>query len=94
MQQGQSFGDDDLVKLLHRRLQQSDVKKNGWILENFPQTRDQAHQMAQRSILPNNVLVLHVEPQTVYKRCADDKSFECIGDILSQRLDKAAVTLP
>jgi adenylate kinase family enzyme len=46
MQQGQTFGDDDLVKLLHRRLQQSDVKKNGWILENFPQTRDQAHQMA------------------------------------------------
>jgi adenylate/nucleoside-diphosphate kinase len=38
--------------------------------------------------------VLHVEPQTVYKRCADDKSFDCIGDILSQRLDKAAVTLP
>jgi len=50
--------------------------------------------MAQRSILPNNVLVLHVEPQTVYKRCTDDKSFECIGDILSQRLDKAAVSLP
>jgi len=50
--------------------------------------------MAQRSILPTNVLALHIHPTEVYVRAKDDKSFECIGDILSQRLDKASVSLP
>lgn len=46
MMQGQAFGDEDLVKLLYRRLQQRDVRRNGWILENFPNTREQAVLMA------------------------------------------------
>lgn len=38
--------------------------------------------------------MLQVEPSVVYKRASGDDSFECIGDILSQRLLKASTYLP
>lgn len=44
--------------------------------------------------MPSNVLVLHIQPSEVYKRAKDDASFGCIGEILSQRVDKALVAIP
>jgi hypothetical protein len=63
---GQAFDDDALVKLLHRRLQDPDCRRNGWVIENFPQTREQALLMAQKSILPNNVFTIQIDPSVCY----------------------------
>lgn len=91
---GQAFDDEALIKLLHRRLQEPDCKRNGWIIENFPQTRDQAVLMAQKSILPNNVLTMHVDPTVCYKRAKGDNSFDYINDILKLRIENTLVNQP
>lgn len=94
MYAGQAFDDDALVKLLHRRLQDPDCRRNGWVLENFPQTREQALLMAQKSILPNNVFTIHIDPSVCYKRAKGDDSFDYINDILKQRIENTLSQQP
>jgi adenylate kinase family enzyme len=91
---GQAFDDEALIKLLHRRLQAPDCKRNGWVIENFPQTREQALLMAQKSILPNNVLTIHVNPSVCYQRAKGDDSFDYINDILKLRIENTLINQP
>jgi len=83
-----AFEAEELIALLVRRLEAKDCRQNGWVLENFPQTKDQAVLMAQKSILPNNVFSMQIDAGVCYKRSAANKTptFDDIGDILKQRI--------
>ena len=50
--------------------------------------------MANRSILPNNVFVINLDPKVCYQRAKDDDSFGYINDILKQRIENTLVHQP
>jgi adenylate kinase family enzyme len=47
-----------MVSLLIKRVQMKDCQLNGWVLEDFPKTRNQAMFMAKRGIVPTNVFLM------------------------------------
>jgi hypothetical protein len=50
--------------------------------------------MAQKSILPNNVLTIHVNPSVCYQRAKGDESFDYINDILKLRIENTLINQP
>jgi adenylate kinase family enzyme len=46
MIEGKALEDDQLIKLIIKRLQQKDVLEKGWIFEDFPKTKAQAIKLA------------------------------------------------
>lgn len=65
---GRQLGDDLLVSLLHKRISMKDCVQNGWVLEDFPKTRNQAISLAKRSILPSNVFYMKSDLKTIYEK--------------------------
>ena len=53
--EGRQIEDDTLVSLIMKRIQMKDCVQNGWVLEDFPKTRNQALFMAKRDLVPSNV---------------------------------------
>ena len=65
-----------------------DCWSNGWVLEDFPKTRNQAMFMAKRVIVPTNVFYMKQSIEETYKRThngAEDK-FGSIRSILATRI--------
>lgn len=91
-----SFEAEELIALLVRRLEAKDCRQNGWILENFPQTKEQAVLMAQKGIMPKNVFSLQIDADVCYKRSAavTTPTFDDIGDILKQRISFGILNQP
>ncbi|XP_062815258.1 adenylate kinase 8 [Anolis carolinensis] len=56
--------EDLWAQLLEERLKLPDCLHNGWILEGFPETRDQARSLQAAAIIPRHVVVLYA-PDTV-----------------------------
>ena len=60
--------DDIIVELLRERLQNSDCRQYGWVLDGFPKTVDQAKRLDELKIVPDKVIFLHVQHADLYKR--------------------------
>jgi adenylate kinase len=56
--EGKSIDDDVTINLLLKRIAYKDCVLNGWILEDFPKTRNQAVMMTRKGIVPTNVFYL------------------------------------
>lgn len=67
---GDLVPDHLLVPLVIRRLQQSDCRQNGWILDGFPRTQAQADALVAAQLLPHRVIVLNVADQIAIQRCS------------------------
>ncbi len=65
---GREIDDLFLIQLLCKRLERRDCRERGWVLEDFPKTRSQARLMAQRGMIPSNVINLDVPYAEVFKR--------------------------
>lgn len=57
-----------LVSLLIKRIQMKDCYSNGWVLEDFPKTRNQAMFLAKRGVVPTNVFLMKQSVEETYKR--------------------------
>lgn len=57
-----------MINLLAKRVQYRDCLANGWILEDFPKTRQQAITMARKGLLPSNVLYLRGDLKKTFQR--------------------------
>ncbi len=68
----QLMGDevDDLtfIEMLQSRIQMKDCCQHGWVLDGFPQTRNQAVLLAKAGIIPDNCFVIQVPIEEVYNR--------------------------
>lgn len=94
--QGRDLDDLMLVQLIQKRVEMADCAANGWVLENFPQTRSQAILMAKKSLNPCNVIYTSMPIEEVYKRTAplQNEEFSCNRVILGRRLKYAQSNLP
>jgi adenylate kinase len=58
VQAGQLVPDELVCPLVTERLQQSDCRKKGWVLDGFPRTEAQADVLAQQGLTPTRVVWL------------------------------------
>jgi adenylate kinase family enzyme len=73
-----------------------DCVANGWVIEDFPKTRNQAMFMAKRGLVPTNVFYMKQSVEETYKRThgrAEEK-FGCIRTILASRVKTFFENLP
>lgn len=80
--------DDMLVSLIIKRVQLKDCQTNGWVLEDFPKTRNQAMFLAKRGIVPTNVIYMKQSIEETYKRTHSQAEikFGCNRTILATRI--------
>ena len=55
--------------LVQKRLNQTNCKMNGWVLDGFPKTTDQARALKEFKINPTHVFILECPDSLVYERC-------------------------
>jgi len=94
--EGRGIEDTFLVRLIVKRLQCKDVMANGWVLEDFPKTRQQAAFLGRHGVTPNNVFHMRISSAEVYKRTDGEKDevFGANRTILSSRLRNMETNLP
>lgn len=68
MEQGKLIPDDIVVRLVLDRLRAPDCEKQGWILDGFPRTSNQARALQTAGIYPDKFLFLSVPDDVAIKR--------------------------
>lgn len=94
--EGRGLDDSLLIGILAKRLKAKDCLQNGWIIEDFPRTRQQAMLMARSGINPANVFHLRITHQEVFGRTEPfvDSDFGAHRTILSKRLRYLHINTP
>ena len=65
---GHAVQDNVINNLVLNRINQSDCKVNGWIIEGFPKSKGQYNMLKQNRIKPSSVLVLDIPEEESVKR--------------------------
>lgn len=60
--EGRQIDDEAIVNLIMKRIQMKDCQTQGWVLDDFPKTRNQALFLAKKGLVPTNLIVLRVNP--------------------------------
>ena len=93
---GRQLEDDMLVSLLIKRVQMKDCWTNGWVLEDFPKTRNQALFLAKRGVVPTNVFYMKQSIEETYKRTHNfaEEKFGSNRSILATRVKLFQENMP
>lgn len=94
--EGRQLEDDMLVSLIVKRVQMKDCTANGWVLEDFPKTRNQAMFLAKRGIVPTNVFLMRQTIEETYKRTHStaETKFGSLRPILATRIKNFQENIP
>ena len=91
---GRQLEDDQLVNLLIKRVQMKDCQSNGWVIEDFPKTRNQAMFLAKRGVAPTNVIFMKQSIEETFKRTHGKDKFGSIRTILATRIKYFQENMP
>lgn len=89
---GESVDEDTLIRVLLKRVQLDDCHQQGWMLEGFPQTREQAVKLSQAGVIPTCVFAMETDTATMKQRLCSEhykEKFGVVDHILQVRLNKA-----
>lgn len=87
MNNGENIPTDLWIKVLTERLHMYDAVKKGWVLEGFPQTRDQALAMQEHGIYPKHCIVLEAPDTVLVERAAGKRIDTKTGDVYHTTFD-------
>lgn len=68
MSAGKLVPNELMIELIKGRLEQEDCIRNGWLLDGFPRTRQQAIALQNAGILPDAFILLQVPDQVLVER--------------------------
>jgi len=68
MKSGGLVPDEIVIGIIQKRLEQDDIKKNGFLLDGFPRTVEQAKALAKLDATVLQVIVLEVSEEELIKR--------------------------
>jgi adenylate kinase len=68
MKEGDLVPDDMMISLIESRLNQTDCKVNGWVLEGFPKSEAQINMLKAIRQIPSLVVGLQIDDDIVYER--------------------------
>ncbi len=82
--------DDQIVRLIEKRLSLADCKKNGWILDGMPANKNQAELMNRKGIVPTAVFLLALKELDIKKRVMKTNSNQYDYDmqVIHERITK------
>lgn len=83
MKEGELVPDEMMIQLVEARLNQSDCKVNGWVLEGFPKTEGQMNMLKGMKQVPSLVVVLQIDDDIVYERHEYKKIDPITGEVYS-----------
>nr|XP_060613113.1 adenylate kinase 8 isoform X2 [Anolis sagrei ordinatus] len=79
--------EDLWADLLEERLQLPDCLHNGWILEGFPETREQARSLQAAGIIPRHVVVLYAPDIVLLERNLGKRVDPMTGEVYHTTFD-------
>ena len=85
MKEGELLPDDIIISLLESRLNQSDCKVNGWILEGFPKTEAQINLLKGMKQIPSLIVALQLDDDVVYERHEYKKTDPVTGIVYNMK---------
>ena len=81
LKSGEIVPDETIINIILERLQQLDCVSKGWILDGFPMTQDQATAMRTVGIVPDIIVTLGIDDETLKVRDDQHESDELYDDI-------------
>jgi len=75
------------VKVISERMQLYDTQKKGWVLEGFPETREQAMALQISGIYPKHCIVLEAPDTVLIERAAGKRVDTKTGDVYHTTFD-------
>lgn len=66
-----------------------DCYHNGWILDGYPQTREQAVSLTRSGLIPTAVFAMETNLETIKRRTFTTTKFGAVDHILQVRLNRA-----
>lgn len=75
------------LKILSERMQMYDTQKKGWVLEGFPETREQAIALQINGIYPKHCIVLEAPDTVLIERAAGKRVDTKTGDVYHTTFD-------
>ena len=69
IEQGTAVPDEVLVQIVVEALQQPEIKKQGWILDGFPRTKQQALGLKAAGVAPDVYLILDLPDKVLVDKC-------------------------
>jgi len=83
----QAVPTDLWVKIISERMQLYDTQKKGWVLEGFPETREQAMALQISGIYPKHCIVLEAPDTVLIERAAGKRIDTKTGDVYHTTFD-------
>jgi len=68
MDSGKLVPDDLIIQLVKERLDSSDVKEKGWLLDGFPRTKEQAEALAAAGVHPEIFILIGIDDDKLVER--------------------------
>lgn len=86
--EGRQIEDDMIINLILKRIQYKDCQTRGWVLDDFPKTRNQAMFIAKKGLVPTNVFAMRVLPSEAFSRSYANinTNFGCFKEIIKSRI--------
>jgi len=81
MDSGRLVPDNIITKMVKSRLGEDDCKKNGWLLDGFPRTSEQADALTESGIVPDCFLFLSVPDEILVERVVGRRTDPITGKI-------------
>lgn len=81
MSSGRLVPDELVISVIQERLRQDDVVHNGWLLDGFPRTKNQAAVLDSQRIAPDVLVVLDVPDEVLLERVEGRRTDPVTGAI-------------
>jgi len=81
IKEGEIVPDEIIGKLVEDRLNQSDCRINGWVLEGFPRTESQIRILKQSKLTPSLLIGLQLDDETIFERHEYKKIDPVTGEV-------------
>jgi len=90
---GQPLNSEQSVKLVLQRVQKADCQLNGFVLEDFPRTQEEATLLARKSLIPHNVFYIDHPLENSFTRVANSEEFGHDRRVFAQRVKNHVETV-
>ena len=73
MRDGKTPSNEHIVRLINKRVQMADCVERGWVLDDFPRTKEQAQLLTEAGLIPDLVFDLTLDEKTILERATKNK---------------------
>ena len=88
LESGNAAPDDIILRLVDARLQQSDCRVNGWVLDGFPETDAQVNLLRAMKITPTRVIIFDMPVEESVRRLGQRRVDPHTGEVYDQDYNK------